>query len=95
MLDAPLGLALNQSRNVYVADYFNNRIVKMSADGTASTIGRDISFSSPSGVAVDSVGNVYVTESLNNAIRQVTPSGTVTTLADGVGNGFGGQHLCH
>lgn len=88
MLDAPLGLALNQSRNAYVADYYNNRIVKMSADGTASTIGRDISFSSPYGVAVDSVGNVYVIESLNNAIRQVTPSGSVTTVAGGVGNGF-------
>ena len=51
----------------------------MSADGTASTIGRDISFSSPSGVAVDSVGNVYVTG--RNYIRKGYPGPVAPVLS--------------
>ena len=91
--NSPLGVAADASGNVYVADYENNMIRKISAAGLVSTLagsgaqgadnGRDTSatFDLPEGIAVDASGNVYVADNGNNLIRKITPAGQVTTLA--------------
>ena len=57
------GVATDSSGNVYVADYYNNRIQKFDSDGkflvkwgTSGT--GEGQFAGPSGVATDSSGNV-------------------------------------
>jgi sugar lactone lactonase YvrE len=90
----PSGVATDSSGNVYVADYANNTIRKITPEGVVTTLaglagsygsadgtGSAARFNSPAGVGTDSSGNVYVADSYNNTIRKITPAGLVTTLA--------------
>jgi sugar lactone lactonase YvrE len=89
----PESVALDSTGNVYVADYGNNEIRKITPAGVVTTLagsgekgdadgtGSAASFNGPEGVAVDSAGNVYVADYGNNQIRKITPAGAVTTLA--------------
>jgi hypothetical protein len=90
----PTGLAVDEGGNVYVADYGNHTIRKVTSDGVVTTLagtggqhgstdatGSAARFYNPAGVAVDSGGNVYVADSYNFTIRKVTSGGVVTTLA--------------
>jgi serine/threonine-protein kinase len=99
------GLALDVSGNVYVADYGNHSIRKITPAGVVSTLagsgsqgssdgtGTAASFNYPTRVVVDGSGNVYVADRTNNLIRKITPTGVVITLAGsgsvGSANGMG------
>jgi DNA-binding beta-propeller fold protein YncE len=93
----PLGLAVDGSDNVYVADQSNNMIRKINSSDIVSTLAgtglsgasnsNDLysaSFKNPSGVAVDGQGNVYVADTYSMVIRKISSAGDVSTLA---GNG--------
>lgn len=83
----PFGVAVDSAGYVYIADTFNSRIRKVSADGVITTIagsGRlgysgdggsatSASLYFPRDVAVDSAGNVYVSDEINNVIRLLQP----------------------
>jgi sugar lactone lactonase YvrE len=91
--NGPAGLAVDSGGNVYVADYANNKIRKITPLGAVTTLagsgsigsvdgaGTVASFYHPTGVAVDSIGNVYVADFNNQKIRKITSTGTVTTFA--------------
>lgn len=97
----PFGIAVDTAGNVYVGDYFNSRIRKITSAGVVSTLagsGKEgyvdgnattAEFGGPCGIAVDGQGNVYVADVLNNAVRVVSSSGQVVTLA-GSSSGQGG-----
>jgi sugar lactone lactonase YvrE len=88
------GLAVDSAGNVYVAEYTNCTIRKVTPAGVVTTLagtalsighadgtGAAARFNGPDGVAVDSAGNVYVADSAAETIRKITPAGVVTTLA--------------
>ena len=94
---APAGVALDAAGNVYVADYGNALIRKITPAGNVSTYagstphfgstdgnGAAASFRYPRGITADANGNLYVTDS-NHTIRKITPAGVVSTLAGTAG----------
>lgn len=89
----PQGVTTDKLGNVYVADFGNDKIRKISPGGVVTTLagsgaqgstdgsGSSASFHGPVGVACDASGNVYVADNVNHKIRKITPMGVVTTLA--------------
>ncbi|WP_435465983.1 hypothetical protein [Variovorax sp. GB1P17] len=96
----PFRMAVDGSGNVYVSDYGNHKIRKITPAGVVTTLagsgtagnanglGAAASFNGPLGIALDSDGNLYVADSWNNTIRMITPAGLVSTVA---GNGTPGS----
>ncbi|MFK4066317.1 RICIN domain-containing protein [Streptomyces sp. NPDC029674] len=92
-LNTPRALALDSAGNVYIADYKNDRVRKVTADGTITTVaGRGdqgtwgdgpaptVLVLAPVGLAVDSAGVLYIAEN-GRRVRQVTTDGMISTFA--------------
>jgi trimeric autotransporter adhesin len=93
----PLGIAVDASGDIYIADNFNNRIRMVTrSTGIITTVAGDGTFGYkgdggpatsaglfyPLGIAVDASGNIYIADTSNNRIRLVTRStGIITTVA--------------
>ncbi|HEY2380237.1 MAG TPA: hypothetical protein VGK48_03545 [Terriglobia bacterium] len=95
MLASPFGLATDTAGNLYISDFYNQRIRKVSKDGvittvagsgTEGTIGdggpaTSAQLSLPSSIAVDAAGNLYIV--LADRVRKVGVDGVITTIAGG------------
>ena len=77
----PWGIAIDANDDLYVADWGNNRIQKLSSQGSmlqtfgVSGVGHD-KLNHPSDVAVDKDGDVYVADWANNRVIIYQPDGT-------------------
>ena len=91
--NSPSDICVDDSGNVYVSDFLNHRIRKISYNGMVSTIaGNGIAgysdgssdsaeFNYPRGICMDKTGNLYIGDSWNHRIRKISPAGNVTTFA--------------
>jgi sugar lactone lactonase YvrE len=101
-LICPMGVAVDSSGNVYVADTGHSRIARISTQGDVTNVVGDDMFGNywgdggkaadsavyyPLGVVADNAGNLYVADSSNSRVRKVAPDGSITTVA---GNGVSG-----
>jgi len=95
-LDHSQDVAVNAAGDVFIADTYNNRVVKVTPQGQAVAVAGDgvagysgdgklgafAELNEPNGVAVDSQGNLYIADSANNVIRRVdAKTGIITTVA--------------
>jgi len=106
-MDDPSGIAVDSSGNLYLADYGNDRVRKITAStgiidtiagtGTGGFSGDDglataAQVNDPTDVAVDSAGNVYIADCSNHRVRKITAStGNITTIAGTGAGGFSGD----
>ncbi|MGD9234231.1 MAG: hypothetical protein PVH67_10255, partial [Desulfobacterales bacterium] len=81
----PLSVAVDNDGNIFIPDYFNNRIRKVNTSGIITTVAGngnqgfsgdggpavDASLYYPLSVAVDSKGNLFIADEFNNRIRKV------------------------
>ncbi len=93
----PVGITSDVLGNVFIADFRNHCIRKITPNGIVSTIagspgnsgfadgnGSNARFNQPGGICVDNLGNIYVTDNFNHRIRKIDINNNVTTVA---GNG--------
>lgn len=89
----PMGITVDSYGNIFVADYGNCSIRKISTSGEVSTYAgdgfvgyadgasTDASFNYPTGIAIDHSGNLFVVDQGNNRIRKIATDQTVSTIA--------------
>ena len=61
-LKLPRSVAVDSSGTVYLADWGNNRVLKLAAGSSTQAVLPFTGLNNPRGVAVDTAGNVYVTD---------------------------------
>jgi len=101
-LHVPSALVVGPVGALILADARNNRVRRITADGTITTVAgngtegfrgdggpaTEAELDFPAGVALDAVGNLYVSDTDNHRVRKVTPDGIITTVAGSGPTGY-------
>jgi hypothetical protein len=96
----PYGVAVDAADNLFIADFYNNRVRKVGINGIITTVvgnglndftgdggpATSAELNGPAGLAFDASGNLFIADVGNNVIRKVGTNGIITTVA---GNGYG------
>jgi sugar lactone lactonase YvrE len=106
-LKYPAGVAVDGDGNVYIADWYNNRIRKVDTDGIITTVAgtgeygfggdggpaTEAKLKKPYSVDVDRYGNIYIADRNNKRIRKVDADGIITTVAGSGGTKYNGDGI--
>ena len=101
----PIGIAVDNTGNVYFTDQGNSVVRKVNTAGIISTVaGNDTAgysgdggaatlakLNQPSSIAVDDTGNIFIADDVNNVIRKVNTTGIISTYAGDGTAGFLGD----
>ena len=86
-LSYPVGITMDTFGNVYVADFMNASVKKISSNNTVTSVGSG--FISPYGVAIDLIGNLYVSDPGSNVIKKIASNNVISYLGYGLSNPLG------
>jgi sugar lactone lactonase YvrE len=104
-LNTPQGLAVDSAGNVYIADTLNNRVRRVDADGTITTVagtgaagyagdgrpGPEANLNLPTGLAIGFSDTVFIADTGNNVIRLLGSDGAIHTVAGTGEAGYRGE----
>lgn len=87
-LGGPVGIVVDPSWNVYIADTANNRILKVAPNGVTSVLAitgltSPSTLTAPKALAVDGAGNLFIADSGNSRIVEVNSSGSGSIVSTG------------
>jgi sugar lactone lactonase YvrE len=91
----PWCVTLDPAGNLYISDWLNNVVRKVTVNGTISTVAGNgtLGYSGdggaatsaqlayPCGLAFDTSGDIFIADSANNVVREVTAAGVISTIA--------------
>jgi DNA-binding beta-propeller fold protein YncE len=94
--DAPSGIAVDREGLIYVTEFYNHRVQKLTADGLPVTLwGTDGRWSGqlhyPTDVAVGPAGEIFVADAYNHRIEVFASDGAYVRKWGGIGYGFSGK----
>lgn len=98
-------IAFDKADNMYISDYYNQRIRKVNTAGIITTFAgigvagysgdggpaTNAKLNNPWGLAFDAADNLYVSDPGNGRIRKITPSGIISTYAGNGTRGYSGD----
>ena len=104
-LAAPGAVAVDAADDLFIADYFNARILRVDPHGIITTAAGNgangfagdggpatqASLSAPCAVAADAAGNLFIADENNYRIRKVDTQGIITTVAGNGTNSYAGD----
>ncbi len=104
-LNWPYGVTASTDGSVYIADSGNNRIRRVTPDGTITTVAGTGEYGNagdggpataaqlswPASVALGPDGSLYITDNENNRVRRVTSEGIIVPVAGTGAYGYGGD----
>src|SRR5690606_528918 len=104
-LHSPMGICGDSDGNLYIVEFVNCIVRKVSNDGKISTFAGNrtrgysgdggpavnAQFNSPVGICADKAGNIYVADTDNAVIRKISRSGTISTVAGNGTMGYSGD----
>jgi sugar lactone lactonase YvrE len=93
LFNGPIGIAVDASGRIVVADTYNDRIRVIGLDGSVGTLAggargyadgfaTEARFDTPTGLAIDANGTIYVADTGNDSVRVITSGGQVSTLIE-------------
>ena len=83
-IKAPTGIASDSDGNVYVAEFTNNSIVKITPDGKKMLYIKDAKISGPIGIVYDRSQNLYIANYNKDNVLKVSSLGEVSVLISNV-----------
>ncbi|MEK6745307.1 MAG: hypothetical protein AABZ15_16965, partial [Nitrospirota bacterium] len=90
----PRAVHMTPAGEVYVADTYNHRILKVLATGVTATVAGngygdfcgdggpaiDACLFYPSGIFVDTAGNIFIADTMNDRVRKIDTNGIISTV---------------
>ena len=76
----PTGITQDKNGNLYVANFGDNSIIKISPSGEKKLVKKGVAINGPIGLAVDKFNNLYVACYNSNKVLKISPNGTVIEL---------------
>jgi uncharacterized protein (TIGR03437 family) len=104
-LNGPRGVTVDASGNLYIAEFYGQRLRMVNTSGIITTVAGNgnpgysgdggqatsASLDGPYRVTIDAAGNIYIPDSGNSVVRKVATDGTITTVAGNGSSGYSGD----